>query len=179
MESPSRLCCLSQPPSFNKTCSECKIWRLEGVKIRKSRWNAGVFQFKCDHGPHTEDFYLSIEGNVAISEGGRKRRVDTSLLQTMPKRRAPPDYKDKDWNEFKVADNFYSAGYYLSVASIPDVIQHRRGRPAKVANHCNTARFQRRCQELKAMMALADKERLELIATGRDQGKVLVALSSS
>jgi hypothetical protein len=41
------------------------------VKVRKSRWNAGAFQFKCDHGPHTEEFYLCMGGNDAISDGGR------------------------------------------------------------------------------------------------------------
>jgi hypothetical protein len=75
------------------------------VKIRKSRWNAGVFKFKCDHGPHTEDFYQCMWVNVAISDGGRKRSAGTSLIQTTPRRRASPDYKDKDSNEFKVAGN--------------------------------------------------------------------------
>jgi hypothetical protein len=28
-----------------------------------------------------------------------------NLIQTTPKRRAPPDYKEKDSNEFKVAEN--------------------------------------------------------------------------
>jgi hypothetical protein len=147
------LCCLSHPPSFNDTRSNCKICRLEGVKIRKLRWNAGVFKFKCDHGPHTEDFYLCMGGNVAISDGGRKRSVDASLIQTTINRRAPPDYKEKDSNEFTGADNLYPAGYYnykmegvnfdsLSDFSGPDVTSRDCGRPSKVATHRTTARTQ-------------------------------------
>jgi hypothetical protein len=82
------------------------------VKIRKLRWNAGVFEFKCDHGPHTDDFYLCMGGNVAISDGGRKRSADASLIQTTPKRRVSSDYKEKDdSNEFKEADSLYPDGY--------------------------------------------------------------------
>jgi hypothetical protein len=112
MAPPSQLCCLSQPRFFNNTCSNCKRWKLEVVKIRRFGWNAGVFKFKCDHGPHTEYFYLSTEGDVAISDGGRKQSADTSLIQTMPKRREPPDYKEKDSNEIKVAVHLYHARYY-------------------------------------------------------------------
>jgi hypothetical protein len=160
------------------------------VKIRKSRWNAGVFRFKCDHGPQTDDFYLCIGGNVAISDDGRKWSVDASLVQTTPKRRASPDYKAKHSNEFKAADNLYPAGYhdyemegvnfdYLSEFSTPDVTPVDRGRPGKVVNHHSNTRFQRRNQELAVILGLADEERLELIATVRDQGRALVALSSS
>jgi hypothetical protein len=52
MSSSSLLCCLSQ--SLPNTCSNCKIWRAEGAKVQKSRWNARAFWFKCDHRPHTE-----------------------------------------------------------------------------------------------------------------------------
>jgi hypothetical protein len=52
---------------------------------------------------------------------------------------------------------------YLSGVSIPEVIQRRHGSPAKVANRRSTVRSQRQWQELTAMMALADDERLELI----------------
>jgi hypothetical protein len=67
----------------------------------------------------------------------------------------------------------------LSDVSSQDVIQHRHGRPANVANHRSNARFQRRCQELMVMVALSDEERLELIAAFRDQGRLLMALYSS
>jgi hypothetical protein len=171
MASLIRLCCLSQPISSNDTCRNCKILKLVGVNIIKPRWNTGVFKLKCDHGPHTEHFYLSMEGYVAISEGGRKHSADANLIQTTPKRRAQPDYKEKYSNELKVVGNLYPAGYYnynmegvnfdyLSDVPIPDVIHCGRGRPAKVANYCSTARFKRRCQKLTVMMAMADNELL-------------------
>jgi hypothetical protein len=122
-------------------------------KVEMECWNAGVFKFKCDHGTGTEDFYLPMEVNVAVSDGNRKRSADTSLIQTTPKGRAPPDYKEKDSNEFKVADNLNPDGCcnyemegvnfdYLSDVSIPGLISRRRGRPAKFTNHPSTARFQ-------------------------------------
>jgi hypothetical protein len=139
MASPSRRCCLSQPRPFNNTCSNCKRWWLEGMKIRKSRWNAGVFRFKCDHGPHTEDFYLCTWGNDAIRT---------------PTRRAPPDYKEKGSSEIKVFANSHTAGQcnyemevvnfdFLSDVSSSDVTPRGRGRPGKVINHCSNVRFQR------------------------------------
>jgi hypothetical protein len=129
-------------------------------------------------------------GNFAISDGGRKRSADASLIQTTPERRASPDYKEKDSNEFKGADNLYPTGYYnyemegvnfdyLDGVLSPDVTPRDHGRPAKVANHRTNARIQRRCQELTVMLGLMDEERLELITTVRDQGRALVALSSS
>jgi hypothetical protein len=129
-------------------------------------------------------------GNVAISDDGRKWSVDASLVQTTPKRRVSPDYKEKHSNEFKAADNLYPAGYYdyemegvnfyyLSDFSTPDVTPRDRGRPGKVVNHRSNTRFQRRKQELAVILGLADEERLELITTARDQGRALVALSSS
>jgi hypothetical protein len=82
------------------------------VKIQKSRWNAGAFRFKCDHGPHTEEFYLCMGGNDEIYDGGQKRSANASMVQTTPKRRAPPGYKEKDSNEFKNFANVYTAGHY-------------------------------------------------------------------
>jgi hypothetical protein len=157
MKSTSHLCCFSHPHSFNDTCSNCKIWQLEGVKVRKSRWNASVFNFKCDYGPHTKNLYLSMEGDVQISSGETKHNADAHLNQTTPKRRAPIDYKEKDSNEFKVADNLYRTGWYNNVmnsldfddvsnVSIPDVIHRGRGCSATVPNHRTTARFQQWCQ---------------------------------
>jgi hypothetical protein len=51
-------------------------------------------------------------GNYAISDGGHKRSADASVVQTTPKTRAPPDYKENDSNEFKVFVNSYTAGHY-------------------------------------------------------------------
>jgi hypothetical protein len=121
--------------------------------VRKSRWNASVFNFKYDYGPHTKAFYLSKRGDMGISDGRRKHSADAPLIQTTPQRRAPPDYKQKDWNEFKVAGNVYHTGCYnnnmegvnvnyLSGVSSSDAIHHDRWRPVKVPNHLSTARFQ-------------------------------------
>jgi hypothetical protein len=139
---------------------------------------------------HTENVCLRMGGYLEISDAGRKRSTDSSLIQTTCKRRAPPDNKEKESNEFKGADNLYPAGYYnhelkgvnvdcLSDGSSHDVTPRGRGRPAKVLNHCTTARIQRRCQELTILLGFVDEERLELITTVRDQGRALVALSSS
>jgi hypothetical protein len=150
------------------------------VKIRKSRWNAGAFWFKCDHGPHTEEFYLCMGGNVAISDGGRKRSADASVVQTTPTRRAPPDCKEKDSNELKNFANVYTAGHYnyemevvnfdyLSDVSSPDAPPRGRGCPDKVINYRSNARFARRNQELTVMLGLAEEERLKLVPTVREQ----------
>jgi hypothetical protein len=68
---------------------------------------------------------------------------------------------------------------YLSDVLIPDKSPRGRGRPDKVANDHAAATIQGRCQELTVMLGLADEERLALITKFRDQGRVLVALSSS
>jgi hypothetical protein len=51
-------------------------------------------------------------GNDAIYDGGRKRSADASVVKTTPKMRAPPDYKEKDSNEFKIFASVYTAGHY-------------------------------------------------------------------
>jgi hypothetical protein len=50
-------------------------------------------------------------GNDAIS-GGWKRSVDASVVQTTPRSRAPHDYKEKEYNEFNIFSNVYTAGNY-------------------------------------------------------------------
>jgi hypothetical protein len=160
------------------------------VKIRKSRWNAEAFWFKCDHGPHTEEFYLCMGGNDTISDDVRKRSADMYSVHTAPKRRAPPDYKEKDSNEFKNFVNVYTAGHYnyemeeinfdyLSDVSSADAPPRGRGHPDKVINYRSNERFERRNQELMVMLGLAEEERLELVATVREREKALVALASS
>jgi hypothetical protein len=42
-----------------------------------------------------------MEGNDSIFDGLRKRIAEASVVQTTPKRRAPPDYKEKASDEFK------------------------------------------------------------------------------
>jgi hypothetical protein len=100
------------------TYSNCLTLKFEGVMVRRSRWNAPVFKFKCDHGPHTMDFYLStqvsysssfpavsMDGDVGIPDHDRKRRAVEPLTQNMPNRRVTLDYVEKDSSEFKVWDN--------------------------------------------------------------------------
>jgi hypothetical protein len=112
------------------------------------------------------------------------------VVQTTPKRRAPPDYKEKDSNEFKNFANVYTAGHYnyemevvnfdyLGDVLSPDETPRGRGLPDKVINYRSNARFAQRNQELTVMLSLAEEERLELVTTVREQEKTLVALSSS
>jgi hypothetical protein len=182
--------CLSLARHADDTCCNCKRWRVEGVKVRKSRWNAGAFRFKCGHGPHSEEFYLRMGVNDSIFDGRRKRSAGAYVVQTTPKRRAPPDYKEKDSNEFKTFSNVYTAGHYnydmevvnfdyLSDVSSSDMPPHGRGRPDKVINYRSNTRFARRNHELMVMLGLSEEERLELVSTVREQEKALVALSSS
>jgi hypothetical protein len=107
----------------------------------------------------------STEGDIEMSDGDRKCVADASLMQTTPKRRATLDYKEKDSNEVKVFGHVYSTGKHcndmegdnLDVSS-PDVINRGRGRPTKVPKHRTTVRVQRRCQELKVVLELANEE---------------------
>jgi hypothetical protein len=168
----------------------CKRWRTEGVKVRKSRWNAGAFRFKCDHGPHTEEFYQRMGRNDSIYDGCRKRSGDASVVQTTPKRRAPPEYEEKDSDEFKTVLNMYTAGHYnnemevvdfdsLSDVSSSNTPPRGRGRPDKAITYRSNVRFARRNHELTVMLGFAEDQRLKLVTTVRDQEKALVALSSS
>jgi hypothetical protein len=86
-----------------------------------------------------------MRGNDSIYDGRRKRSGDASDVQTTPKRRAPPEYKEKDSNEFKTVSNMYTAGHYnyelevvdfdnLSDVSSSDTPPRGRGRPDKAIN---------------------------------------------
>jgi hypothetical protein len=139
----------------------------------------------------TYEWEVMMQYLMTVRNGGQKWSADASLVQTTLNRRAPRDYKEKDSNDFKVFANLYPAGHYnyemevvnfdyLIDVSNPDATPRGRGRPGKVVNHRSNARFQRQNQDLMVMLGLglAEEECLELIATARDQGKVLVALSS-
>jgi hypothetical protein len=182
--------CISLAHHPDETCCSCKRRRAEGVKVRKSRSNAGAFWFKCDHGPPTEELYLRMGGNYSIYDSHRKQSGDASVVQTTPKRRSPPEYKEKDSDEFKTVSNMYTAGHYnyemevidfdnLSDVSSSDTPPRGRGRPDKAINYCSNARSAQRNHELTVMLGLAEDERLKLVATVREQEKALVALSSS
>jgi hypothetical protein len=149
-----------------------------------------AFRFKCDHGPHTEEFYQRMGGNDSIYDGRRKRSGDASVVQTTPKRMGPPEYEEKDSDEFKTVLNMYTAVQYnnamnvvdfdyLSDVSSSNTPNHGRGRPDKAINYRSNARFARRNHELTVMLGFTEDQRLELVATVRDQEKALVALSSS
>jgi hypothetical protein len=66
----------------------------------------------------------------------------------------------------------------LSDVLSSDTPPRSRGRPAKVIDLFN-ASFAQRNHELTVMLGFAEDERLELVATVREQEKALVALSSS
>jgi hypothetical protein len=68
---------------------------------------------------------------------------------------------------------------YLSDFSSSDTPPRVNGRPDKVINYLSNTRFARRNHELMVMLGLAEEERLELVATVREQDKVLVVLFSS
>jgi hypothetical protein len=68
---------------------------------------------------------------------------------------------------------------YLSDVSSSDAPPRGHGRPDKVTNYRRNARFARRNHELTVMLGLAEEERLELVATVKEQETALVALSSS
>jgi hypothetical protein len=63
---------------------------------------------------------------------------------------------------------------YLSDVSSSDAPPSGRGRPDKVINYQSNARFARRNQELTVMLGLAEEDRVELVATVREQEKALV-----
>jgi hypothetical protein len=77
-------------------------------------------------------------------------------------------------NEMEVVD-FDS----LSDVSSSNTPPHGRGRPDKAINYRSNVRFARRNHELMVMLGFAEDQRLELVATVRDQEKAIVALSSS
>jgi hypothetical protein len=108
-------------------------------------------------------------------------------VQTTPKRRAPPEYEEKDSDEFKTVLNMYTDGHYnnemevvdfdnLSDVSISNTPPRGRGRPGKAINYRSSARFAQRNHELTVMLGFAEDQRLELVATVRDQEKALAAL---
>jgi hypothetical protein len=67
----------------------------------------------------------------------------------------------------------------LSDVSSSNTPPRGRGRPDKDINYRSNARFARRNHELTVILGFAEDQRLELVATVRDQEKALVALSSS
>jgi hypothetical protein len=116
--------------------------------------------------------------------------VGMRLLFKQHPRGAPPEYKEKDSDEFKNLSNVYTAGHYnyeMEVVDFDDLSYvwssytppRGRGRPDKAINYRSNARFARRNHELTVMLGLAEDERLELVATVREQDKALAALSSS
>jgi hypothetical protein len=119
---------------------------------------------------------------MEMSDGDSKCSVETSPMQTMPKMRVNLDYKEKDSKYFNVAGNVYhTVHYYNDMRGVnidltsPDVINPRRGRPVKAPQHRTTVRVQRRCQQLKMVLALANEEHQLMIAHVSEQTRVLAA----
>jgi hypothetical protein len=80
--------------------------------------------------------------------------------------RATIDYEEKNSNEFKVDHNLYRSGHYNEEMeggnidfSSPIYINggRRRGRPTNVPKEHTTATVQRRCQDLKGQLILANE----------------------
>jgi hypothetical protein len=69
--------------------------------------------------------------------------------------------------------------YYLSDFFSSNAPPRGRGRPDKVINYCSNTRFAQHNHELTVILGFAEEERLELVATVREQEKAIVALSSS
>jgi hypothetical protein len=59
--------------------------------------------------------------NDSIYDGHRRGRGDASVVQTTPKRRAPPEYEEKDSDEFKTVLNMYTDGHYNNEMEVVDV----------------------------------------------------------
>jgi hypothetical protein len=134
--------------------------------VRKSRWRAPLIRFKCDHGPHTEEFYLGtcevIVVDVAVVDAGRKRTAESPLETNSFKSRRIIDYVEKDSNEFKGPENqFPSTSVHLMEAMEIDFHSPETatfGRPRKDIDHLKVQRTTRNCEELKVKLVLAEEE---------------------
>jgi hypothetical protein len=104
-------------------CGGCRRWTIDGIKVRKSRWNAAPIKYKCDCGLHTQEFYRnvpvadrqSLDGNVDAMAVDSDANEDlyTSEASTTSKRpaqcelysislkRRQVDYAEKGSEEFK------------------------------------------------------------------------------
>jgi hypothetical protein len=84
--------------------------------VRKSRWRAPILKFKCDHGPHTDEFYLAtsqtetcevIVVDVAVEDADRKLTAESPLETNSPNNRCTIEYVEKDSKRFKGPENQY------------------------------------------------------------------------
>jgi hypothetical protein len=119
------LSCVSLEVSGDTRCGGCRRWAIDGVKVRKSRWNAPPIKYKCDRGLHTEEIYKnSLDGNVDVmavdvmvvdsdvdeesytseASSTSKRPAQCELHSSSPKRRQV-DYVEKGSEEFKGRDH--------------------------------------------------------------------------
>jgi hypothetical protein len=68
--------CISLELSGEDRCGGCRRWAIDGIKVRKARWNTAQIQHKCDRGLHMEEFYQnlpvadsqSLDGNVDVMD---------------------------------------------------------------------------------------------------------------
>jgi hypothetical protein len=145
-------------------CGGCKRWKREWVRVRKSRWRAPPTRFKCDHGPHTDEFYLGTCEVIVVdvADAGRKRTAESPLDTNSSKNRRIIDYVEKDSNEFKGPENqFPSTSVHLMEAMELDFCSPETAtfaRPRKDIDHRKVQRIARKCEELKVKLVLAEEE---------------------
>jgi hypothetical protein len=99
MMSPPAVNCLSNPSVDGADiCNGFQRWAREKLKVRKSRWRAHRINYKCSHGPHTEEFYKVTPVTVAVdvvmldsAADHRKQSVDP--VPATPNTRSKIDYR--------------------------------------------------------------------------------------
>jgi hypothetical protein len=117
MASNDSVCLSKAETSTTELCGGCKRWKREWVRVRvrKSRWRVPHIRFKCDHGPHTERFYLGtcevivvdvvVVVVVVVVDASRRRTAESTLETNSSKNRRIIYYVEKDSNEFKGPEN--------------------------------------------------------------------------
>jgi hypothetical protein len=133
---------------------------------------APIINFKCDHSPHTEEFYLAtsqtetcevIFVDVAMADAGRKRIVESPLETNSSKNKCIIDYVEKDSNEFKGPENQYQSTPLHSMEAMdldpPPPETATFGHPRKEIDRRTAQRIVRRCEEVKVKIVLAEEEK--------------------
>jgi hypothetical protein len=142
-----------------------------------------MMNYKCSHGPHTEEFYKVTPGTVVAkvvildnAADNRKRSVDP--VPVTPNTRSKIDYIEKDSNKFKVTSNLCHTGESLaSVSSMPETFAldftnretnreaSGAGRSRKTIGYHTIKLDECRCEELMVLLALSDQERMILVTS--------------
>jgi hypothetical protein len=178
--SPTTVNCLSNPSVDGADiCEGCHWCAREKLKVRKSPWRAHRINYKCSHGPHTEEFNKVAPGAVVAdvvmldsAADNRKRSADP--VPATPDTLSKINYAEKDSNEFKVTTNLchtgesFASGSSMAEAVALDFTNRQEigyGRPRKTIEYHTAKLVERRCEELKVLLAQADKERMRLVSS--------------